>query len=79
MNTQQDVIKVVVGSGTSTNNLEWIHTQEDELNLLKREDWETKFTRNSIHAIVAEHVWEHLTYDDGIEAARICYDYLNLG
>jgi predicted SAM-dependent methyltransferase len=79
LNIQQDVIKVVVGSGTSTNNPDWIHTQEDELNLLKRENWESKFAKNSIHAIVAEHVWEHLNYDNGIEAARICYDYLKFG
>lgn len=25
---------------------------------------------------MAEHVWEHLTYQEGIDAAKLCYQYL---
>ncbi|PGV84161.1 SAM-dependent methyltransferase [Bacillus thuringiensis] len=25
---------------------------------------------------MAEHVWEHLSYEEGIEAAKICYEFL---
>lgn len=72
-------IKVVVGAGASNNNPGWIHTQEDELNLLVKDDWDLRFSPNSITAILAEHVWEHLTYDDGIQAAKNCYEYLKSG
>ncbi|WP_242222339.1 SAM-dependent methyltransferase [Bacillus cereus group sp. BfR-BA-01380] len=49
------------------------------LNLLKREDWTKQFAPNSIEAILAEHVWEHLTYEEGREVAKICYEFLQPG
>ncbi|MBS4193583.1 class I SAM-dependent methyltransferase [Lederbergia citri] len=69
-------IKIVVGAGEYNNNPGWIHTQENELNLLDNSTWEKRYEKNSVTAIVAEHVWEHLTYEEGIEAANICYTYL---
>jgi predicted SAM-dependent methyltransferase len=72
-------LKVVVGSGEYNNNPGWIQTQEKELNLLMKEDWVKKFTPNSLEAILAEHVWEHLDYQEGIEAARICHEFLKPG
>ncbi|WP_175532600.1 SAM-dependent methyltransferase [Paenibacillus sp. yr247] len=56
-----------------------MHTQEEELNLLKKDNWDRRFSPNSITAILAEHVWEHLTYDEGIQAAMICIEYLKPG
>lgn len=70
---------VVIGAGTQTNNPGWLHTQEDELNLLQRSDWEAKFEPNSITAILAEHVWEHLDFEEGLEAAKISWDFLKPG
>jgi len=58
--TKQDEIKVVVGAGAFNNNPGWIQTQEDELNLLDKTTWESRFDNNSISAILAEHVWERL-------------------
>lgn len=72
-------LKVVVGSGGSKNNVGWLHTEESELNLLNRSDWAERFAPNSISAILAEHVWEHLTYEEGINAASICRDFLKTG
>jgi predicted SAM-dependent methyltransferase len=72
-------LRVIVGAGVSNNNPGWIHTQEEELSLLKKDDWERRFSPNYITAILAEHVWEHLTYDEGIQAAKICYEYLKPG
>lgn len=69
-------IKIVIGAGEYNNNPGWIHTQEDELNLLDENTWQGKFQKNSITTILAEHVWEHLTYEEGVEAASICYQYL---
>lgn len=76
MKTKYTNIKVVVGAGKYSNNPGWIETQEEELSLLNAKTWETKFTKGSISAILAEHVFEHLTYGEGIEAAKLCYRYL---
>ncbi|WZY01432.1 SAM-dependent methyltransferase [Bacillus sp. FSL W7-1360] len=73
--TQVD-IKVVVGAGPYNNNPGWIHTNETELNLLARHTWEKRFSPQSISAILAEHVWEHLTLEEGMRAAKLCYDFL---
>jgi predicted SAM-dependent methyltransferase len=69
-------IRVVVGAGKYVNNPGWIHTQADELSLLRPEDWEARFEEGSITAILAEHVWEHLTYEEGVQAARLCHRFL---
>lgn len=74
--TKQDEIKVVVGAGAFNNNPGWIQTQEDELNLLDKTTWESRFDNNSISAILAEHVWEHLTYEEGVDVAKVCYKFL---
>jgi predicted SAM-dependent methyltransferase len=73
---KQKDIKLVIGAGEYNNNPGWIHTQEQELNLLDRDTWNNRFDINSITAILAEHVWEHLTYEEGKEAAKMCYQYL---
>jgi predicted SAM-dependent methyltransferase len=69
-------IKVVIGAGDYNNNPGWVHTQEEELNLLDETTWASMFTDNSITAILAEHIWEHLTFEEGVEAAKNCYKYL---
>lgn len=71
-----DHSKVVIGAGEYVNNPGWKHMQEVELNLLDENTWQNKFAKNSITTILAEHVWEHLTYEEGLEAARICLKYL---
>lgn len=57
----------------------WIPTQREFLNLVKAEDWERFFQPDSIDAILAEHVWEHLTLEDSRVAARACFKYLRPG
>lgn len=69
-------IKLVIGAGVYNNNPGWIHTQEEELNLLDVNTWNHRFDHHSISAILAEHVWEHLTYEEGIEAAKMCHKFL---
>ncbi|MFB4166806.1 methyltransferase domain-containing protein [Virgibacillus sp. JSM 102003] len=75
----REKLKVVIGAGEHNNNPEWLQTQEDELNLLRRVDWENQFSTDSLEAVLAEHVWEHLTYEEGEKAARICYEFLKPG
>ena len=74
---KQEEVKLVIGAGIYNNNPGWIHTQEEELSLLKKKQWKDKF--NSVTAILAEHVWEHLTFEEGIEAAKNCLFYNLLG
>ena len=71
-------IKIIIGA-SSQNYEGWIQTQEDKLDLLRLEDWEQSFKDRRIEAILSEHVWEHLTYEEGVQAAKICYKYLNTG
>jgi predicted SAM-dependent methyltransferase len=76
MNKIIDDIKVVIGAGEYINNPGWIHTQEEELNLLNANTWQCRFEKDSVKAILAEHVWEHLTYEEGLKAAEMVIKYL---
>lgn len=71
-------MKIVLGAGRTSFN-GWVSTQQNELNLLNRKDFEQRFVENSIDAMLAEHVWEHMAMEDGIIAAQICYDFLKPG
>lgn len=75
----QENLRVIIGAGEYNNNPGWIQTQETELNLLIREHWEDKFLPGSLSAILAEHVWEHLTIEEGKAAAKIGFDFLKPG
>ena len=71
-------MKVILGAG-KTNYSGWIATQEAELNLLHKQDFERMFEKRKVSAFLAEHVWEHMTFEEGCEAARNCYEYLEPG
>lgn len=68
-------MKLIVGAG-NTKIDGWISTQENELDLLDENLWLKKFQYGSITNILAEHVWEHLTFEEGITAAKNCYKFL---
>jgi len=57
----------------------WESTDIDTLNLLKRKDWLAIAAPNSVHAMLSEHVWEHLTETQGREAATLCFEFLRPG
>lgn len=71
-------MRVILGAGESQYP-GWISTQEDELNVLNTEDWSRKFEPESIKCLLAEHVWEHMTLEEGIEAAKNCFSFLKPG
>jgi predicted SAM-dependent methyltransferase len=71
-------LRIVVGS-SGIYEPGWIPTEMDYLNLLKPADWRRVFSENSLTAILAEHVWEHLTPEDGLLAALTCHNYLRPG
>lgn len=57
----------------------WIATDREHLDLLRLEDWQRYFREESVDAMIAEHVWEHLSEADALEAARNCYRFLKPG
>jgi predicted SAM-dependent methyltransferase len=57
----------------------WIPTQRDFLDLTKPSDWQRYFQPESVEAMLAEHVWEHVTPEEGLSAAKTCYKYLAPG
>lgn len=71
-------MKIILGAGSNKYD-GWISTDKDELNLLSIKNWLERYEINSIDAMLAEHVWEHMSYDEGIEAAKNCYKFLKPG
>ena len=57
----------------------WIPTEVYNLNMLKEEDWARHFAPGTVDALLAEHVWEHLTVEGGLRAARMCHRFLKPG
>lgn len=71
-------IKLIIGaSGTSQQN--FISTNFNTINLLDSNTWKKYFSENSIDNILAEHVWEHLTLEEGTLAIQTCLNYLKIG
>jgi predicted SAM-dependent methyltransferase len=57
----------------------WIPTDIGVLDLLNERHWTRAFAENSIDVLLAEHVWEHLTLEQGSLAARHCLRFLKPG
>ena len=68
-------MKIIIGAGKTQLN-GWVSTQETELNLLCVDDFKRMFSDEKPTAFLAEHVWEHMNYEDGVKAAKNCYDFL---
>ncbi|MGF1506508.1 MAG: hypothetical protein ACFB51_15455 [Anaerolineae bacterium] len=73
-----DSYKIIIGAGGHAQR-GWVRSEIDELNLLEEADWAKYFEPGQIDAMVAEHVWEHLTREQGLAAARRCCQYLKPG
>lgn len=71
-------LRVIVGAGKQVFD-GWISTQHDELNLIDRNSWKNIFRNRKIDAILSEHVWEHLSFEEGLIAARNCFEFLKVG
>ncbi|MDR2932207.1 MAG: methyltransferase domain-containing protein [Oscillospiraceae bacterium] len=71
-------MKLVIGAGNTTYN-GWVSTQADQLNLLIPDDFEHCLNGNPADAMLAEHVWEHMSLEDGTAAAKNCFEYLKPG
>jgi len=74
----QPVRRIVVGA-SGVVEPGWLATEEDFLSLLRRDDWLRYFAACPVDAILAEHVWEHLGGEEGLAAARTCFEFLRPG
>jgi len=71
-------MKLIIGAGNTVSD-GWIATQESSLNLLNPNDFMCHLNGELADAMLAEHVWEHMTINDGLLAAKNCYDFLKHG
>ena len=71
-------VRLVIGA--STRRLPgWHHTDQRYLDLVKPADWHRLFRPGTLAGLCAEHVWEHLTPDAALVAARTCHTFLAPG
>lgn len=75
---EEHEIRLIVGAAEDRYE-GWLATDKTTLNLVRQSDWASLLKPNSVHAILAEHVWEHLNSRDAIRAARNCFKYLAPG
>lgn len=68
-------MKIIIGAGNTYFD-DWKSTQINELNVINKDDFEKVLQGEKAEAYLAEHVWEHLTLEEGIIAAKNCYEYL---
>jgi predicted SAM-dependent methyltransferase len=78
MRTRTRPVRLVIGA-SGIYDEGWIPSDISYLNLLNEDHWKAYFGEASIDAIFAEHVWEHLTTEDGLAAAQRCFRYLRPG
>jgi predicted SAM-dependent methyltransferase len=71
-------LRVVIGS-SRVYDPGWIPTNFQYLNLLNEAHWQRAFGDQQLDALLAEHVWEHLTASDGKVAAAKCFKALKPG
>jgi predicted SAM-dependent methyltransferase len=71
-------LRIVIGS-SQVFDPGWIPTNVQYLNLIDDSHWQRAFGDARLDAILAEHVWEHLTLTDARAAAAQCFKYLKPG
>jgi predicted SAM-dependent methyltransferase/GT2 family glycosyltransferase len=75
---RQQNIKIIIGSA-STKYDGWISTNYPLLDLTNKKTFSDMISENSVSNFLAEHVWEHLTLDDGLEGFKNCFLFLKSG
>lgn len=70
--------RIVIGS-SGTAFTDWVSTDREIIDLTREATWAEYFPVDSLDAILAEHVWEHLAPDQAVLAARTCFRFLRPG
>ena len=73
-----DPIRLIIGAA-ATSQTDWLSTEREDFDLLEPSGWRSYVGPASVQAILAEHVWEHLTPEQGRLAAQTCYTFLRPG
>lgn len=76
--TKPNPLKIVIGS-SGVYQKKWIPTEQSFLDLLNESNWSKYFAYSSIDVLLAEHVWEHLTPEQGKKACEVCFKFLKSG
>lgn len=71
-------MKLIVGAG-GTSEPGWTSLNEGDLDVTDAAQWAAMFPPRSLDAVLAEHVWEHLTWDEALAATRNIAAYLKPG
>lgn len=71
-------LRVLIGAGDQRWD-GWIPTGRGDLDLLDPTTWAAWFGERRADVLLCEHVWEHLTEEEGRAAARLCFGYLKPG
>lgn len=71
-------LKIIVGSA-ATKQEGWISTDYPLLDLTDARTFAALFDSGSVSNFLAEHVWEHLSLEDGAKAGSNCFVYLKQG
>lgn len=75
---QRKQVKIIIGS-SGTSMPDWLSTEYPYVNVADAANLSRLFKRGQLTAILAEHVWEHLTDEQARTAARNCFDLLAPG
>jgi len=70
--------KIIIGAG-NTSYSGWISTNKEHFDVTNKDHFHRYWKKNSRTAFLAEHVWEHLDYEEAVCAASLCYTYLKPG
>jgi len=66
---------IILGSG-KTGQPGWVSTDRAVIDLCDRATFARHWQPATRHAFMAEHVWEHLTPEDGRTAIALCFEFL---
>jgi predicted SAM-dependent methyltransferase len=71
-------LNIIIGAHT-TDYKNWLPTNIESLNLLNITSFENLFADKKASRFMAEHVFEHISYEDALTALKNCYKYLEKG
>jgi len=71
-------LQIIIGAHT-TDYKDWLPTNIENLNLLEIDSFDNLFGDKKADRFLAEHVFEHISYDDAIIALKNCGKYLKKG
>lgn len=71
-------LQIIIGAGRQSYP-GWLSSHKEQLDLCSRTDWEQSFLARKADALLCEHVWEHLSEEEGRFAAELCYEFLKPG